>query len=147
MSRTGGTQRALPCFEWNRWNTLHMHSLPCLSASEQAFLFFRTQLSVCGGVVVTCTCALYNPFYDNCNREGVRRHILKGEYEGEALDARLKMQIGGGWSMLKALWRMVSALLCQRIDALQLACLWQVARAWHDHERGAWRRLMLNSNL
>ena len=25
-----------------RWNMLHMHSQPCLSASEQAFLFFRT---------------------------------------------------------------------------------------------------------
>ena len=29
----------------------------------------------------------------------MRRHVLKDEYEGEALEARLKMQIGGGASV------------------------------------------------
>mmetsp|Transcript_64820 Transcript_64820/g.130351 ORF Transcript_64820/g.130351 Transcript_64820/m.130351 type:complete len:122 (-) Transcript_64820:507-872(-) len=38
----------------------------------------------------------------------MRRRILSGEYEGEALERRLQMQIGGGWRMAKALYRMSS---------------------------------------
>lgn len=36
----------------------------------------------------------------------MRRRALAGEYEGEALEERLAMRIGGGWSMLFALWKM-----------------------------------------
>ena len=35
-----------------------------------------------------------------------RRAILKKEYQGDALEERLKMKIGGGWSMFRALWHM-----------------------------------------
>jgi hypothetical protein len=35
-----------------------------------------------------------------------RRAILKKEYQGDALEKRLKMKIGGGWSMFLALWHM-----------------------------------------
>ena len=37
-----------------------------------------------------------------------RRSILKREYEGEALEARLQMKISGGWPMVKALYHMGS---------------------------------------
>jgi hypothetical protein len=38
----------------------------------------------------------------------MRRRILSGEYQGEALEQRLQLKIGGGWRMFKALWRMSS---------------------------------------
>lgn len=38
----------------------------------------------------------------------VRRFMLKNEYSGEALERRLQMRIGGGWSVFAALWRMSS---------------------------------------
>jgi hypothetical protein len=38
----------------------------------------------------------------------IRRSVLKNEYEGEALEERLKMKIGGGWTMFRELWRMAS---------------------------------------
>ena len=34
--------------------------------------------------------------------------MLANEYEGEALEKRLQMKIGGGWRVLAALWRMSS---------------------------------------
>jgi hypothetical protein len=37
-----------------------------------------------------------------------RRRILKHEYEGAALEARLQMKISGGWSMVRALYHMSS---------------------------------------
>eukprot|EP00040_Diaphanoeca_grandis_P006417 m.37388 g.37388 ORF g.37388 m.37388 type:complete len:119 (-) comp17649_c0_seq3:449-805(-) len=36
----------------------------------------------------------------------VRRWFLCNEYEGEALEERLKIRIGGGFSMFKAIYRM-----------------------------------------
>jgi hypothetical protein len=36
--------------------------------------------------------------------DSLRRQVLSGEYDGEALEERLKMSIAGGWPMLKALW-------------------------------------------
>ena len=48
----------------------------------------------------TMICALdYAP-------DSLRRSVLKAEYEGEDLEKRLAMKIGGGWKMLSALWRM-----------------------------------------
>ena len=38
----------------------------------------------------------------------LRRSVLANEYEGEALEKRLQMKIGGGWRVLAALWRMSS---------------------------------------
>jgi hypothetical protein len=38
----------------------------------------------------------------------IRRPMLSKEYRGEALEKRLQMKIGGGWSMFRALWRMSS---------------------------------------
>ena len=38
----------------------------------------------------------------------LRRSMLANEYEGEALEKRLQMKIGGGWRVLAALWRMSS---------------------------------------
>ena len=38
----------------------------------------------------------------------LRRSMLANEYEGEALEKRLQMKIGGGWRELAALWRMRS---------------------------------------
>jgi hypothetical protein len=38
----------------------------------------------------------------------VRRNILKAEYEGEDLEKRLKVRIGGGWKMFVALYRLNS---------------------------------------
>lgn len=36
----------------------------------------------------------------------LRRHILSGEYSGDALEERLKLRIGGGWRVFRALWQM-----------------------------------------
>lgn len=39
--------------------------------------------------------------------DAVRRHVLKAEYSGDALEARLNMQLSdGGFSMARALWYM-----------------------------------------
>lgn len=37
-----------------------------------------------------------------------RRRLLSSEYKGEELEQRLKLRIGGGYRMIKALWRMTS---------------------------------------
>ena len=37
-----------------------------------------------------------------------RRRILAAEYSGEKLERRLQMRIGGGWRMVRALWRFTS---------------------------------------
>lgn len=38
----------------------------------------------------------------------LRRRVLAVEYQGDALEQRLQLRIGGGWRMLVALWRMSS---------------------------------------
>ena len=40
--------------------------------------------------------------------QSLKRRVLQGEYQGEMLEKRLSMKIGGGLSMLLALWRMAS---------------------------------------
>ena len=63
------------------------------------FLFYLKLFVACFIDFVMITLLDYAP-------NSWRRSVLKHEYEGEALEERLKMKIGGGWVMFRELWRM-----------------------------------------
>lgn len=77
----------------------------------------------------------------------IRRRMLSGEYKGEALEARLKLKISGGWRMFKALHHMGRIQMRPALSkGLEVPADVTVTRLDHDEgqedvvDLGAWSR-------